>query len=294
MHRLPSTLAWLAIFLMLRVGWDGMYGPDADCDRARNIMTSAAWGSVILIALSFYSFFPLVDFLSLSPLLRQIHQVTRYFYVGRSPPRMLYMTDGGVKDCTGVLQLMMRRCERILLVLAAGDPTCEFVVVFTAFEVAKKLKLGTFYDPEDPTRDISLLFKKYQGNPEILSIELGISYALQGDETTKARLVIVKNRLVPSKVGRIQPLISREEIVEESLEEESEASEWELEGHSLDDADLGGFGCCDCCHSKGMNCGPKFPHGTFPGYLYLSPQWCSSLMRLGFNVSPEAIDKVVK
>merc|ERR1711920_1014109 len=63
-----------------------------------------------------------------------------------------------------------------------------------------------------------------------------------------------------------------------------------LGGMSTDQ--LGPFGCCDCCHTSGLNCGPKFPHGSFTGYLYLSPQWCSSLMRLGYNSSVEAIDRV--
>jgi len=53
--------------------------------------------------------------------------------------------------------------------------------------------------------------------------------------------------------------------------------------------ELGPFGCCDCCHQHGLNCGPKFPHGGFTGYLYLTPQWFNSLTRLGFALSGEAV-----
>merc|ERR1719491_1636412 len=111
-----------------------MHGEDPDCSGARTLLTIAAWSVLILVCSSFYSFIPLVDLLSLSPLLRQIHQVTRYFYVGSNPPRMLYMTDGGVKDCTAIVQLFMRRRERILLVLAGADPDDELEILKKGLE----------------------------------------------------------------------------------------------------------------------------------------------------------------
>eukprot|EP00929_Paragymnodinium_shiwhaense_P074063 TRINITY_DN37885_c0_g1_i1.p1 TRINITY_DN37885_c0_g1~~TRINITY_DN37885_c0_g1_i1.p1 ORF type:complete len:110 (+),score=9.58 TRINITY_DN37885_c0_g1_i1:94-423(+) len=60
----------------------------------------------------------------------------------------------------------------------------------------------------------------------------------------------------------------------------------------LKTSDLGAFGCCDCCHTSGLNCGPKFPHGTHTSYLFLTPRWCSSLTRLAYDLSDQAIQAV--
>merc|ERR1711884_687059 len=67
-----------------------------------------------------------------------------------------------------------------------------------------------------------------------------------------------------------------------------DAAEWE--GITTDK--LGPFCCCDCTHTNGMNCGAKFPHGSFTGFLYLGPMWLSSLSRLAFAVSEEAVEKI--
>jgi len=242
-----------------------------------------------LTILSFFSFHPSLDWLSLSPLLRQIQQATKYFYVGRRPPRMLYVTDGGVKDCTAIVQLMRRRCERILLVLAASDPNDELAVLKTAMEVAKSEKIGYFYDPKDPRRDVQVLFTSYKKDKSLPYLHVGISYCWDEKPTT-GHLFIVKNRLPPDFVAKeVQPLLTEEEIRGEPVERE-EAMPEEWKGITTDQ--LGPFGCCDCCHTNGLNCGPKFPHGSFTGYMYLTPQWINGLARIAHAVSEPAVERI--
>lgn len=297
MHRAPSVIIWFGIFLLLNLGWDQLH--TRECMVARRTLGLAGWSILIAVCGSFYTFLPVGDVLCMSPLLRQLHQVTRYFYIGNTPPRMLYMTDGGVKDCTSIVQLLWRQRERILLVLAAADPLDELKVLKAAMEVALHLKLASFYDPQDPRRDLEVMFKKFAEKDEMRYLHVGISYCFDSDREgarKSGHLVIFKNRLPPSLAGRVRPPITEEEVMrnEDGLEE----AEWATSDDEHEDwakllvEDLGPYGCCDCCHTQGLNCGPKFPHGTFTGYLYLSPKWCSSLMRLGFMASAEAVEKV--
>jgi len=297
-HQLPQGAIWVFIFWMLVRSWQLESGMDQDCLRARSKLTKAGCAIFVVISMSFFSFLPFCDLLALSPMVRQIQQLTRYFFVGDRPPRMLYCTDGGVKDCTSIVQLLWRRRERILLVLAAADPNDELNVLKSALEVARNLKLASFYNPEDPRKDIDVLFTRYKEDKEMRTLHLGISYSWDKDDAGSPKtghLFIVKNRLPPSLCGSVRPPISESEVVFGGADGDvsEDETDWDENAWAeLKNDDLGPFGCCDCCHTSGLNCGPKFPHGTFTGYLYLSPQWCSSLMRLGHAASKDAVDRV--
>jgi len=294
-HRLPSSSLWFFIYLTLNVAW--YYLKADDCIFGRKLFRMAMWTILIMVFLSFFSFVPVLDRLTLSPLTRQLHQATKFFYVGKRPPRMLYVTDGGVKDCTSLVQLLWRRCERILLVLAASDPNDDLAVLKAGMEVAKDLKLATFYDPDDPRRDLRVLFERYKQDKSQPYLHLGISYCWHGTEggSKTGHLFIVKNRLPPDQVARpIAPPLTEEEIRGEEVKDPEDLGFDREAWEGLTTDQLGPFGCCDCCHTSGLNCGPRFPHGTFTGYLYLTPQWMNSLARLGHDVSTAAVDAVTR
>merc|ERR1712012_551085 len=131
-------------------------------------------------------------------------------------------------------------------------------------------------------------------------LHLGISYCWPNYLTPEdppveivetGHLIVVKNRLPRRcQAQPVRPLLVEDELRGGAcaFEDEAHASRWT--GMTTDE--LGPCGCCDCCHAHGLNCGRKFPHGSFVGYLCLSPQWCSSLMRLGYDVSEEAVEYV--
>lgn len=295
MHRIPSALLWVAAFVTFQLAWQkALAREEVDCDGSAYLFQ---WGWRLLFSmfvLSFFSFLPLCDTLACSAVLRQMQQVTRYCFVGNKPPRMLYMTDGGVKDCTAIVQLLWRRRERILLVLAAADPKDELAVLKSAFKVAKTLKLATFYDPEDPRNDLDVLFRRYKEDKEMVTLHIGIRYSWADEPGKTGHLFIVKNRLPPSLVCSVRPRVTEDEVMRSHSDaDEASDSDWDPDAWGdLQNKAMGSYGCCDCCHTNNFNCGPKFPHGTFTGYLYLSPKWCSSLMRLGYHASKDAIDQV--
>jgi len=289
---LPSSLLTFVTYAVLFVGLEA--AQRRECEVCHWQYWVALLLQIAQLALSFFSFVPIFATLLMSPLLRQFHQATSYFYVGKHPPPMLYVTDGGVKDCTSLVQLLWRRRERILLVLAAADKDDDLKVLLDGMEVAKDLKIASFYDPEDPRRDLSVLFQKFKADRSIGYMHIGIRYSWDqpGAKPASGHLVIVKNRLPPEHEGAqlCQPLLTEAEMRGEQTCERDPAFDEEWEGVTTDS--LGPWCCCDCAHTNGMNCGEKFPHGTFTGYLYLSPMWCNSLVRLAHEVSGPAIDKV--
>jgi len=300
LHRLPCAIWWFIIFMLLNTSWWTVQSSGPSCDGAKWTM------KVVLILVmatmfgSFLAFLPILDWLSLSPFVRQLHQATKYCFIGdpprTPPPRMLYVTDGGVKDCTALVQLMRRRCKRILLVLAASDPHDDLGVLKTAMQVARKFKLGSFFDPANPKQDIEILLESYKIKKDMPYMHIGISYGWPADPSIEhgeeeiGHLIIMKNRLPPEFAeDGCKPLLTNDEIMGAPCSCDID-EKWQ----GIKQAELGPFGCCDCCHTNNLNCGPKFPHGTFTGYLYLSPQWANGLTRLAHAMSAEAVEAVTK
>eukprot|EP00927_Polykrikos_kofoidii_P071449 TRINITY_DN67710_c0_g1_i1.p1 TRINITY_DN67710_c0_g1~~TRINITY_DN67710_c0_g1_i1.p1 ORF type:complete len:976 (+),score=101.91 TRINITY_DN67710_c0_g1_i1:204-3131(+) len=291
--RAPSTITLMSVFLLLSNCWRLLVQSEIRCTEARYRFTAALLMFAIIVFLSFFSFVPVLDILTLSPLIRQIHQATRFFHVGNVPPRMLYITDGGVRDCTAVLQLLRRGCERILLALAASDPDDEFTVLKSAMRCAVEEGLGSFYDPIDPRRPVESLLKCFQCDRTMTFLHIGIHYGdLGGDFATRTgHLFIVKNRLtLELQAQPVLPYLSEEEIRGEGKRDNHDFMEEDWKGLAFDQ--LGSLGCCDCCHLAGLNCGRKFPHGTCTGFLYMSSQWFNGLARLGFTLTEKAAEAI--
>lgn len=298
LHRIPSGPFWVGFYLAMNIAWHYGYKGSASCGTASTLMHLAIWVLVALVGASFFTFLPVLDLLSLSPMLRQIHQATKYFYVGQ-PPRMLYVTDGGVKDCTALNQLLWRRCERILLVLAAADPHDELKVLRAALEEAEHLQLGSFFDPADPRKSMKILFDEFKANRDLTFLQVGIRYGwsvAEGREPEIGHLVIIKNRLPTALENEdVEPLLTFREVMGDEGRGQWQDGEDDIWDEIYKES-LGPYGCCDCCHTNGFcgNCGPKFPHGTFTGYMWLTPQWCNSLMRLGHDISEAGIEQVTQ
>eukprot|EP00932_Pfiesteria_piscicida_P006957 SRR837773.1694.p1 GENE.SRR837773.1694~~SRR837773.1694.p1 ORF type:complete len:457 (-),score=64.71 SRR837773.1694:81-1250(-) len=188
---------------------------EENCRSAEEMYSISLYIGVTLFVLSFFGFVPFLEFFVHSPMIRQIHMAMRYYHVSEKPPSMIYVSDGGVQDCTGVLQLMLRRSGRILLVLAAEDPDDELHVLRETMRLAVARKLGAFYDPKDPRRDVSLLLDEFKDDKNQTFLHIGISYGWNRDEGTSAagraeghlrqtgHLLVVKCRLPPSWAGEL-------------------------------------------------------------------------------------------
>merc|ERR1740123_891137 len=100
------------------------------CTKSKYLLMGAGHLGMFALFLSFFAFIPPFDTLSLVPLLRQFHQATKHTVIGDidegiPPPRMLYMTDGGVRECTSLMGLFQRRTQRILMSHSGWDPDSD-------------------------------------------------------------------------------------------------------------------------------------------------------------------------
>ncbi|CAK0813248.1 unnamed protein product [Prorocentrum cordatum] len=291
-HRITPGTALCVTYLLMNLAWHLKSADMAfTCHLARTVSVAAFGLLLFILALSFFASCPALQWTMFSPWLRQIHQGIAHQYEGPSPPGLLYVTDGGVADCTTLVQLMMRGSERILLVLAAADPDDDLGVLRAAMDVARKEKIGGFFDPADARRDVNILFDEFKQSRDKTWMHVGIRYGWDGPEAGRklGHLVIVKNRLPDQFKSRpCHPPLTEDEIKHGPGKTSRRPSE-DAERLDMNSDELGPWGCCDCCHGL-CNCGPKFPHGNFAGYLYLTPAWFNELCRLGYDISQEAVD----
>merc|ERR1712054_604691 len=96
--------------------------------------------------LSCFAFLPGLRHVMYASVIRQIHQLTRHKFEDYKVPALVYVTDGGVNDCTTIVQLVRRRTRRMLLVLAGHDPDCDFGVFLKMMQIIKDEKLASFFD----------------------------------------------------------------------------------------------------------------------------------------------------
>jgi len=204
-----------------------------------------------------------------------------------------------------VAQLLRRRRLRILLAFAGGDPTDQLGVVRVMLKLCTDQKLASFFDPKDPRRDLHKYLDEFRDDKERMYLHIGIFYPADeaaGLAEKVGKLVLFKNRLPPSWTEEDNPyrfsmrhLLSEAEILFPNKYEEG------LAGGEEDDPllkmypeELGGIGCCDCCHRRGVNFGPKFPNLNGLNYMTLTPQLFNCLCRLGRAVCTAGIYEVFR
>lgn len=298
LHRIPEIFTCVCCMALFVVGFQMAHTTDyQQCQVAFGFVSTSLILVTVMMALSFFAFSRGLRWWMFSPFLRQYHQLTRYTYEGWKPPGALYVTDGGVQDCTGVLQLLRRRCPRILLAFAGADPNDELGVVRVMLRAATDKKFASFFDPREPRRDLHHLLAEFRDDKEMMYLHIGVLYPPDVDLAEKAtagKLILFKNRLPPSWTEEdnpwrfeIQELLSEHEIRSGAVPPSCRQGDDPL--FDLYPEELGGIGCCDCCHRRGWNCGPKFPNLGGLNYLTLSPQLFNCSVRLGRAVAPAAI-----
>jgi len=136
-------------------------------------------------------------------------------------------------------------------------------------------------------------------------MHIGITYYPESDgaQTTTGDLYIVKNRMMKdedrtggytsdARVNKIEPHLTEQEVMGNVSKIEAPPASFEQVWGKLSNEDLGSFCCCDCVHYNCCNVGPKWPHGSFANFMYMSPMWLSSLARLAYEASGAAVERV--
>jgi len=289
--RLPSTALLMSGYALLFWAHLNSYGtPDPSCRAAKMCFLSGVAVVIALFVISFFGFSVACKNLTIAPGIRDIQMSSRFYHSALDRPAMLYLTDGGLQDCTGLVQLMHRKCKLIFLVIAFDDANDQLGQLRDAMNIATTAKLGCFYDPVEPERDVRITLDALPRSTETymrLGIRYGWEVGLGG--ARYGELFIVKNRLPkegwPWFDRSIPPFLSEDEV-----RGRASASLVDERWRRLLQTDLGGC-CCNCCHFNFCNVAPSFPHIS-TGIQCLTPQQFNALCRLGHAVSREVAEAI--
>jgi len=259
------------------------------CEAASHMSwVAGSFGGLIVIG-SFFGFLPHFDLLLNSVVLRGIHQLLQFYHQATHPPTAVHVTDGGLLDNTGVMQLFRRRIQRILLAYGGNDPKEQFKYIQKLVVALATEHIGSLHDPIDPRRDLNETFHKFRSDKQATYLHLKVKYGWcdDGCDQPSSDLFIVMCRLTPAaRDMKVKPLMTESTILgEESDDELSDDGE-----SAILQRKLGGC-CCDCCHVIGCNCGRKFPNPLTMNQ-FLTPQLFNSLCRLGHDISGPAIEAI--
>eukprot|EP00929_Paragymnodinium_shiwhaense_P051210 TRINITY_DN25787_c0_g1_i2.p1 TRINITY_DN25787_c0_g1~~TRINITY_DN25787_c0_g1_i2.p1 ORF type:complete len:1017 (-),score=204.50 TRINITY_DN25787_c0_g1_i2:70-3120(-) len=267
-----------------------------------SILFYLAWGLIgLLVVASFFGGLKCFSWTLSSTIIRHLHMAMMHYHTADDPPLRLFLNDGGLVECLGLISLLRRKCEFMLVTDATADFALQLVCLRETMRIAMEERLCTFYDPEDARRGVEPMLQDFaKGNSACM--RLGVLYdgwnagggSANGDShsTTKTgEIFFVRMRLV--RPGRLlgAPRITKNEVM--GVDGDADDARQESACDGLREEEVGGC-CCDCCH-KFCNCGLM---GRFPeiatGNQFLTPTQFSLLCRLGYEVSGEAIESLGK
>lgn len=113
-------------------------------------VVSAYW------VLSFFAGFRHLRWVQHGYVMRQIRSLLLIVQSSPAPPPYLRVSDGGLSENTGLLQLLIRRQRWIIALDASHDPQGKLLGFRTAIRTALAERICSFYDVTCPERDIEV------------------------------------------------------------------------------------------------------------------------------------------
>ncbi|CAE8722213.1 unnamed protein product [Polarella glacialis] len=265
------------------------------------------WGiSAAVLAASFFAVFPCFHWLLSSTVIRHLHMAMMHYHTSDHPPLRLFLNDGGLVECLGLISLLRRRCEFMLVTDATADFSMQLVCLRESIRLAEDEQICTFFDQQDPRKGVGPLLLEFAAS-KASHVRIGVLYdcwAGDGARLPEARkageIFFIRMRLLDEGCYANGRRITEDEVMQaattrtrttggtSSTSLSSAAAEQTPRLPSLLREDVGGC-CCDCCHTS-CNCGLV---GRFPdistGNQFLTPTQFALLCRLGFELSGEAV-----
>eukprot|EP00929_Paragymnodinium_shiwhaense_P008592 TRINITY_DN11254_c0_g1_i2.p1 TRINITY_DN11254_c0_g1~~TRINITY_DN11254_c0_g1_i2.p1 ORF type:complete len:982 (-),score=212.94 TRINITY_DN11254_c0_g1_i2:123-3068(-) len=298
------NLVFMIHFLMLVIATEGIGNYKATEEQSQWIFWTGWTLLAIVVALSFFATFKGLRWLLSSTIIRHIHMVMMHYHISDEPPLRLFLNDGGLVECLGLISLLRRRCKYMLVTDATADFDVKLVCLRDSMQLAEQERICTFFDPDEPRRGVEPLLQSFCKSNRA-HMRIGVLYnaweesgcrqghtpasmgtlPAAGDDV--GEVIFIRMRLVErgQRVGA--KTISRDEFFKGPSAGVPEGQSEDL--YNLPREDLGGC-CCDCCHTR-CNCGlfGRFPN-IATGNQWLTPTQFALLCRLGYELSGEAID----
>ena len=268
----------------------------------------------IAVASSVYAFVPAVRDLLASPIVQQVHLLLQITHFGTRAPPALTLTDGGLTECIGVVELMRRRARWIVVVDTTEDPTISLLYLRESFEVANRdgLYVGDIVDAGSPLIDA----KDGDPLPEPLAYDDILSPVIQtrkyarlrvtypsrkipgADFADTADIFVIKMRKPPEPPRACEKLVNPKELVHDvpGVDDDKLPSpllDVDVDPLKLNQNEINGL-CCECCHTT-CSC---LPCGELPflsvGNQFLTPFQFANLSRLARELSEAPLKDLIK
>eukprot|EP00927_Polykrikos_kofoidii_P006378 TRINITY_DN12587_c0_g2_i1.p1 TRINITY_DN12587_c0_g2~~TRINITY_DN12587_c0_g2_i1.p1 ORF type:complete len:964 (-),score=101.65 TRINITY_DN12587_c0_g2_i1:25-2916(-) len=264
---------------------------------------------MLLVCASFFASFKCFRWLLCSTIIRHIHMALMHYHTSDEPPLRLFLNDGGLVECLGLISLLRRRCRYMLVSDATADFKMTLICLRETMKIARDERICTFFDVDDPRRGVEPLLERFSAGHGTY-LRLGVLYDCfmerdsrvmtsvsdstsshpgfsAGQEKT-GEIIFVRMRLIKTGVLTSIPCRVTEDEVLGGVpyQHPMMTAEGVVEQESI------GGCCCDCCH-KHCNCGllGRFPEiGT--GNLFLTPTQFALLCRLGYEASADAVESL--
>eukprot|EP00933_Yihiella_yeosuensis_P069578 TRINITY_DN7626_c0_g1_i1.p1 TRINITY_DN7626_c0_g1~~TRINITY_DN7626_c0_g1_i1.p1 ORF type:complete len:313 (-),score=45.07 TRINITY_DN7626_c0_g1_i1:66-893(-) len=214
-----------------------------------------------------------------------------HYHTSDEPPLRLFLNDGGLVECLGLISLLRRRCKFMLVTDATADFTMQFVCLRESMKIAMAEKICTFFDPKDPRRGVEPLLADFASSQDSF-LRLSVLYDCWGpnaeepQERRVGEIFFIRMRILEGFHINMDKIKKQEVVDVASCRVDPEASHMESMA-----TDVGGC-CCDCCHTR-CNCGLV---GRFPnianGNQFLTPMQFALLCRLGYSLADEAVESM--
>lgn len=310
-----------AQFLVQRV-WDGapvasifiachllvMLGRGLDdvgsCGAYHVILQMGLSGFVAVLLLSFFAFAPQLRWLMRSPLILQFQMMFMHRHQAIRPPPYVYVSDGGLIECLGVLLLLRRRMPLIICSDACEDMNVTLRALLDTIHLARAEKLCSFFDVRDPRRDVQLSMAEVR-HSRCPYLRLGIRYepTEAGGEAMEGELLYIRMRLAPDDAAPERGLLEKAELMGKPIPPHGSTFDSNGNGgarrHDASDAsdampprrEMNGLWCSGPCARRCP--GRRFPDfGT--GNQFLQPRHFANLCALGAEMTLPAVKYIAQ
>jgi len=294
LDRMPAACPFIAAHILLAVGATiGSHGrPEAySCVVANTLLLTSVTTFVAVAALSFFAFFRPLQWLMYSPMIQQFQMLTMHRYMAVEPPPYIYISDGGLLEVLGILPLLRRRLDRIVVSDAAEDPELSMRCLRDAFSFCRQEGLCSFYDPRDPCRDMEFVLQAFRESRAGF-LHLGIRYESKaGDGTVQhGELFYVRMLLPHGDSVMTRCLLTEEELLGPPRPPGSGEAEESVAPQRR--RDMSGA-CCRACECGGRCVGRRFPDFGV-GNQFLTPLHFANLCSLGAELSGPLVEAMTR
>eukprot|EP00927_Polykrikos_kofoidii_P009979 TRINITY_DN14203_c0_g1_i1.p1 TRINITY_DN14203_c0_g1~~TRINITY_DN14203_c0_g1_i1.p1 ORF type:complete len:880 (-),score=111.73 TRINITY_DN14203_c0_g1_i1:89-2728(-) len=286
--RFQSLCVNIILFLPFVSFW---FMPNADVKNSMFLYCTFAAG--LFWGASFFTSIRVFRWLNSSKIIRKFHMIMGHYCISDEPPLQLFLNDGGLVECLGLIALLRRRCSYMMVTDSTADPDMQLVSLRECIDIAKNERICTFFDMEDPRRGFEPLIAEFSaGNGTYLRI--GVLYDCYGQSPsfctegkTTGEIVFVRMRLFqPGVLTTVPCRVSEQEVLQGIPHQPPTSS---IVGAVAEET-IGG--CC-CESIKFCNCGLL---GRFPdistGNQFLTPTHFTMLCRLGYQATEDAVKHI--